>query len=82
MKGIFGTISLICLVNLVPFIMTVFMLVTNETSNLYSVFLSIRSLFSIPTSLIGFALQYDLGEVWWIILNMLGLGIGIAALKG
>ena len=81
MKKIIGTLVAVCLINLVPFIMTVLMLLTKNPSNVYSIFLSIRSFASIPTSLVGFVLQYDLGEVWWVILNILVFGICIAVIK-
>lgn len=72
MKKFFGALAAICFVNLVPFIMALFMLFTKDSSTTYKIFSSIQSLFSIPTSLIGYALQYDLGDVWWVILNIFG----------
>jgi len=51
--------------------MSLFILMSEEGSIMASIFLIIRALFSIPTSLIGFALQYDLGEFWWVIVNVL-----------
>lgn len=77
MKKIFGTLAAICFVNLVPFIMALFMLFTKDSSTTYNLFSIIQSLFSIPTSLIGYALQYDLGDVWWVILNILGFIVSI-----
>jgi hypothetical protein len=71
MKKIFGTLALICFVTLVPFIMALFMLFTKDSSMTYNILSSIQSLFSIPTSIIGFALQYDLGDVWWVVVNAL-----------
>ena len=81
MKGLFGTIAGICAINLVPFLMTIFLLFTKDASLMNSIFDSIRSLSSIPTSLFGFALQYDLGDVWWVILNIVILAISIVILK-
>lgn len=69
MKAFFSGLAGITFINLVPYIMALFMLITSESSVAFSIFSIIQSLFSIPTSLIGFALQYDLGEIWWVILN-------------
>lgn len=69
MKAFLSGLVGITFINLVPYIMALFMLMTRESSIVFSIFSIIQSIFSIPTSLIGFALQYDLGEVWWVILN-------------
>jgi ABC-type tungstate transport system substrate-binding protein len=82
MKAFFSGLAGITFINLVPYIMALFMLMTNESSIAFTVFIIIQSLFSIPTSLIGFALQYDLGEIWWVILNsIIFIGSGVVIIK-
>ncbi len=62
MKAFFETLAGICIINLTPSLMAFLMFFVKKTSTLYLLLNSIKSLFSIPTSLIGFALQYDLGD--------------------
>lgn len=79
-KGLLVGLALICFLNLIPYIMALLMLFTEETSITYSLFHIVQNIFSIPTSIIGFALQYDLGEVWWVILNIVILIIATIAI--
>lgn len=77
MKKIFGGLIVVCSINLVPFFMTLFMHFSEEGELDYSIASSIRSLFSIPTGLLGYALHYDLGDLKWILLNVFGIIISI-----
>lgn len=81
MKGILSAVALFCFINLVPYILSIFLLILSTESTLFSIINAIKSLLEIPTSFIWFIIQKDLGDIWWIILNILGLGTAAYLIK-
>ncbi len=60
-------------INLVPYICKLVLLLLEEGTLIFSFVQICKSLFEIPTSFIWSIIQTDLGDVWWVILNILGL---------
>lgn len=61
-------------INLVPYVCWLLLLGLEEGTIIFSLVQMCKALFEMPTSLIWFIVQSDLGEAGWIIFNVLGLG--------
>ena len=81
MTKLFGSITVFCGVNLVPYLMSFLMWLSEDGKIDYLIASILKSLFSIPTGLMGYAIQYDLGDWGWELLNMLGIIISIVIIK-
>ncbi|ERJ12508.1 hypothetical protein HLPCO_001494 [Haloplasma contractile SSD-17B] len=60
------------IINLVPYICSLLLLGLDVGTIEYNLIHATKSLFSIPTSLIWFIIQNDIGEIAWIIFNIIG----------
>jgi uncharacterized membrane protein HdeD (DUF308 family) len=81
MNKLFGGLAIICVANLVPYLMTFLMLFSSEGRLDYMLASIMKSFFSIPTGILGYALQYDLGDWLWTLLNVLGIIVSIITIK-
>jgi len=79
--GVLITVTLSCFVNLIPYLMIIFMWLSKEDTTTYKIFSVIKSLFELPTSLIFFIIKESIGEVLWVISNVVLLGASFFSLK-
>lgn len=69
--GFIITVFVLCVANLIPYIMSLFMLISPEGTITFNILSAIKSLFNIPTSLVLFIIKDIMGEVLWIISNII-----------
>lgn len=81
MKGILAIVTTFCFVNLVPYLLTILLLLLPNGSRVYTIITAIKSLLEIPSSLIWFLIQKDLGDFWWITFNILGVVVSVYLIK-
>jgi|GEM_PF-3581394 len=65
---------LFAIVNLIPYLCMLMLLILNEGELLFNIVSAAKALFEMPTSLIWFIVQSDLGEVGWVLFNVILLG--------
>jgi len=80
-RGIIITVFILCIANLIPYLMIILMLFPKDGSNTYNIFAAIKALFEIPTSLVLFIVKESIGEFFWILTNIILLVISFLFLK-
>lgn len=73
MRGFLGIVALFCIVNLVPFLLGGLLYFSQDGTISQSIVIAVKSLFEIPSSVIWFIVQAELGNTVWIITNIIVL---------